>query len=64
MDVLEKEGGIYYHDCQNQKIENENLIILDSMSNVILTQHMAFFLKMFNTPTKFIYKKMIAYNVI
>ncbi len=43
LDVLEGEVGIYYHDCQNQKIENENLIILDSMSNVILTQHMAFF---------------------
>ncbi len=43
LDVLEGEVGIYYQDCRERVLNNLYIEILDTMPNVILTPHTAFF---------------------
>lgn len=42
-DVVEKEAGLYYFDLRGKTINNDNLHILKSFQNVIITPHIAFF---------------------
>lgn len=43
LDVLENENGLYYYNRMGEIIDNYELAILDSMPNVILTPHTAFY---------------------
>lgn len=43
LDVYEEEEGIFYEDCSNDIITDENLARLTTFPNVIITSHMGFF---------------------
>lgn len=43
LDVYEEEEGIFYEDCSNDIITDENLVRLTTFPNVIITSHMGFF---------------------
>lgn len=43
LDVLEGEEGIFHTDCTDTKIKNDDLLELQNMPNVVLTQHFAFY---------------------
>lgn len=43
LDVIENEGKIYYRDFKYEIIDHPELIILNSMPNVLMTPHTAFF---------------------
>lgn len=43
LDVLEGEEGIFYADCRNKPIESEALSRLQSLSNVLITPHTAYY---------------------
>ena len=43
LDVLEKENGLYYYNRQGDIIPNEEMAILRSFPNVILSPHTAFY---------------------
>lgn len=43
LDVLEKEDGLYYHDRSQDAIANDEMAILRSFPNVILSPHTAFY---------------------
>ncbi len=43
LDVLEGEDGIFYADCAKQKIDNPFLATLQSMPNVIVSPHAAYY---------------------
>lgn len=45
LDVYEEEEGIFYEDCSNKIMRDENLARLTTFPNVILTSHMGFFTK-------------------
>lgn len=42
-DVVEREAGLYYFDLRGKSINNDNLHILKSFQNVVITPHIAFF---------------------
>lgn len=43
LDVYDEEEGIFYEDCSEDIIEDENLARLMTFPNVIITSHMGFF---------------------
>ena len=43
LDVIEGESGIFYTDCHERRIENEALVRLQSLPNVVITPHSAFY---------------------
>jgi len=43
IDVYEEEGGVFYEDCSNEIIADENLARLMTFPNVLVTSHMGFF---------------------
>ena len=43
LDVLEKEDGLYYYDRTGDVIQNEEMAVLRSFPNVILSPHNAFY---------------------
>lgn len=43
LDVLESELGIFHHDCRVSGVQNEQLAILNQLSNVVITGHFAFY---------------------
>lgn len=43
LDVIENEGKIYYKDFKYQIVKHPQLILLNSMPNVLMTPHTAFF---------------------
>lgn len=43
LDVIEKEAGLYYNDLKGQILRNNDLAILKSFPNVIVTPHTAFY---------------------
>lgn len=45
LDVYDDEGGVFYEDCSNDIIEDENLARLATFPNVLITSHMGFFTK-------------------
>jgi len=45
IDVYEEENGVFYEDCSNEIIADENLARLMTFPNVLVTSHMGFFTK-------------------
>lgn len=45
IDVYEEESGVFYEDCSNEIIADENLARLMTFPNVLVTSHMGFFTK-------------------
>lgn len=45
LDVYEEEEGVFYEDCSNEIIRDDNLARLMTFPNVIVTSHMGFFTK-------------------
>lgn len=43
LDTFEGEAGLYYLNKETQKLDNDNMAILKSFPNVILSPHMAFY---------------------
>jgi D-specific alpha-keto acid dehydrogenase len=43
LDVLEGEEGVFYFDCRERAIDNRLLPELQSMPNVIITPHTAYY---------------------
>lgn len=43
LDVYEEEEGVFYEDCSNEIIRDDNLARLMTFPNVIVTSHMGFF---------------------
>lgn len=43
LDVYEEEEGVFYEDCSNDIIKDENLARLTTFPNVLITSHMGFF---------------------
>lgn len=43
LDVLEGEEGIFYTDCRNKPIKSEALLRLQSLPNVLITPHTAYY---------------------
>ena len=43
LDVLEGEEGIFYADCRNKPVENEQLLRLQSLPNVLVSPHTAYY---------------------
>ncbi|WP_439648963.1 NAD(P)-dependent oxidoreductase [Kribbella voronezhensis] len=43
LDVLEGEEGIFYADCRNKPLPNENLVRLQKLPNVIVSPHTAYY---------------------
>ncbi len=43
LDVVENEFGLYYYDRKNDVLDNRELALLRSYSNVTVTHHMAFY---------------------
>lgn len=43
LDVYEEEEGIFYEDCSDKIMEDENLARLVTFPNVLITSHMGFF---------------------
>jgi D-specific alpha-keto acid dehydrogenase len=43
LDVLEGEEGIFYADCRNKPIANEQLLRLQQLPNVLITPHTAYY---------------------
>lgn len=43
IDVVEKEFGLYYNDCEGTDLSGHPIGILREMPNVVLTHHMAFY---------------------
>lgn len=43
LDVLEDEFGILHHDCRFKTVTNDNFAILKSLTNVVITNHCAFY---------------------
>jgi D-specific alpha-keto acid dehydrogenase len=43
LDVLEGEEGIFYADCRNRAIENGPLLRLQSLPNVLISPHTAYY---------------------
>ena len=43
LDVLEEEEGIFYADCRNKPIESKSLLRLQSLPNVIISPHTAYY---------------------
>ena len=41
--MYEEEGGVFYEDCSNDIIVDENLARLMTFPNVLVTSHMGFF---------------------
>lgn len=45
LDVYEEESNVFYEDCSNDIMEDENLARLLTFPNVLVTSHMGFFTK-------------------
>ena len=43
LDVYEEEDGVFYEDCSQEIITDENLARLTTVPNVLITSHMGFF---------------------
>ena len=43
LDVYEEEDGVFYEDCSQEIITDENLARLTTFPNVLITSHMGFF---------------------
>lgn len=43
LDVYEEEEGIFYEDCSNEVMTDDNLARLTTFPNVLITSHMGFF---------------------
>ncbi|MBA2654445.1 MAG: 2-hydroxyacid dehydrogenase [Gammaproteobacteria bacterium] len=43
LDVYQKEKGLFFQNCSEQVIEDEEFLTLQSLSNVLITPHQAFF---------------------
>lgn len=43
LDVYEEEEGVFYEDCSNEIMTDENLARLTTFPNVLITSHMGFF---------------------
>lgn len=43
LDVLENENGLYYYNCAGDIIDNDEMAVLRSFPNVILSPHTAFY---------------------
>jgi D-specific alpha-keto acid dehydrogenase len=43
LDVLEGEEGIFYADCRNKPIQSESLLRLQTMPNVLISPHTAYY---------------------
>ncbi len=43
LDVLEGEEGLFYFDCTNRPIDNQELLTLQRLPNVIITPHTAYY---------------------
>lgn len=43
LDVYEEEEGLFYEDCSDEIIQDDNLARLTTFPNVLITSHMGFF---------------------
>lgn len=43
LDVYEKEKGLFFQDCSNKIINDDEFLTLQNLSNVLITPHQAFF---------------------
>ena len=43
LDTFEGEGGLYYLNKETLRLDNDNMALLKSFPNVILSPHMAFY---------------------
>lgn len=43
LDVYEREKGLFFRDCSNQLIEDNDFLTLQNLPNVLITPHQAFF---------------------
>lgn len=43
LDVYEKEKGLFFQDCSNKVIDDQEFLDLENLSNVLITPHQAFF---------------------
>lgn len=43
LDVLENESALFYYDCREELLPNQDLYLLKSYPNVVITHHMAFY---------------------
>lgn len=43
LDVYEKEKGLFFQDCSQKAIDDQEFLALQSLSNVLITPHQAFF---------------------
>lgn len=43
LDVLENESALFYYDRREELLPNQDLYLLKSYPNVVITHHMAFY---------------------